>query len=201
MRTLILVDLQNDFMPGGALGIAGGDEVVSVANRLQGDYELVLATQDWHPPDHGSFAANHEGKSPGDRIDLAGLEQILWPAHCVQRSTGAAFHREFDLSHLERVFRKGADVTVDSYSAFFDNAQRSSTGLDVFLREREVKQIEIMGLATDYCVRFSALDGVRLGLEVSVLLEGCRGVELQPGDVDRAVEEMRAAGVRIVGQQ
>ena len=198
MRALILVDLQNDFMPGGALAVPGGDEVMPVANRLMGRFELVLASQDWHPVDHGSFAANHPGKRPGDRIELNGLDQILWPVHCVRETSGAEFHAELDCSRIDRVFRKGTDPGIDSYSAFFDNAQRRSTGLGRFLKQRGVRQVHVMGLATDYCVRFTALDAVRLGFETHLVVDGCRGVELQAGDVELALAELERAGVRRV---
>ena len=197
MRALLLIDIQNDFMPTGALPVPRGDEVVGVANRLQPDYDLVVASQDWHPPDHGSFAANHAGKSPGETVELDGLRQILWPVHCVQGTPGAEFHPGLDRARVAHVVRKGTDPTIDSYSAFFDNAQRRDTGLGDWLKARGVDAVDVIGLATDYCVRFSALDARRLGLRVRVLLEGCRGVELNAGDCDAAVEEMRAAGAEI----
>ena len=198
MKTLVLVDIQNDFCPGGALAVAGGDEIVALANRLQRYFDLVLATQDWHPPDHGSFACNHAGKKPGDVIDLNGLRQILWPAHCIQNSVGAAFHPEFDQRSIEHIFHKGVDPGIDSYSCFFDNAHRRSTGLSQFLEDRRVEEIHIAGLATDYCVRYSALDARELGLKTTVIEDACRGVELNPGDVENALREMREAGVHIV---
>ena len=134
MKTLILVDIQHDFCPGGALPVPGGDEVVPVANRLAAGFDLVVATQDWHPPDHGSFAANHPGKQPVEVIELAGLPQVLWPVHCVQGTAGAAIHSALDVARIGRVFRKGTDPTVDSYSGFFDNGKRQSTGLADYLR-------------------------------------------------------------------
>ncbi len=194
---LILVDIQNDFLPGGSLAVAHGDEVVMVANRVQAEFELVLATQDWHPPDHGSFASNHPGHRIGDVIELAGMPQVLWPDHCVQNSRGAEFHRELDLSRVASVFRKGVDPDIDSYSGFYDNGHRRSTGLGESLRERAVTDVYILGLATDYCVKFSALDAIKLGFTTHVILEGCRGVELDKGDTQRAIDEMRASGVLI----
>ena len=196
-EALILVDIQNDFVPGGSLAVSHGDEVVPVANRVQGAFDLVLATQDWHPQDHGSFASNHPGHQPGDVIELAGMPQVLWPDHCVQRSRGAEFHRDLDLSRVVRVFRKGVDPEIDSYSGFFDNGHRRSTGLGDFLHEQGVSQIYILGLATDYCVKFSALDAVNLGFVTQVVIDGCRGVELSEGDTQKAIEEMRAKGVGI----
>jgi nicotinamidase/pyrazinamidase len=194
MNALIIVDLQNDFLPGGALPVPQGDEVISVANELQRRFDLVLATQDWHPPDHGSFAANHKGKKPGDCIILDGIEQILWPVHCVQNTHGAEFAPSFDTSRVAHVFHKGIDPRIDSYSTFFDNAHRRSTGLADYLRERSIKDIYLMGLALDYCVKYSALDARQLGLNTHVVLDGCRGIELEPGDVGRALEEMKRVG-------
>ncbi|MDH3590241.1 MAG: bifunctional nicotinamidase/pyrazinamidase [Planctomycetota bacterium] len=198
MTALILVDLQNDFMPGGALAVREGDLVVAVANRLMPDYDHVVASQDWHPPDHLSFAVNHPGAEPGQKIELGGLPQVLWPVHCVQRSRGARLHADLDLSGLDFVVRKGMDRGIDSYSAFFDNGQRSATGLEPWLKERGIDAVDVMGLATDYCVKFTALDARRLGFAVRVITEGCRGVDLSPGDVEGALAELRDAGVEVV---
>ncbi|MEM8709777.1 MAG: bifunctional nicotinamidase/pyrazinamidase [Planctomycetota bacterium] len=195
---LILVDLQNDFMPGGALAVTDGDATVTVANDLMPRYEFVVATQDWHPPGHGSFAASHEGKSPGDEIELAGLPQILWPTHCVQETPGASFHSSLDVAGIHAVVRKGEDPQVDSYSGFFDNGGRRATGLTNVLREAQVTSVDVMGLATDYCVRFTALDAVKEGLATRLLPHGCRGVELTPGDVASALEAMSAGGVELL---
>lgn len=195
---LILVDLQNDFVPGGALAVAEGDQVVPIANRLQTSFDLVLATQDWHPSNHGSFASQHPGKKPGDVIDLNGLQQVLWPDHCVQRSKGAAFHPAFDRTRVAQVFQKGVDPAIDSYSAFFDNAHRRGTGLAEYLRSAAVTEIYVCGLATDYCVKFTALDARTLGLTTTVIGDACRGVNLKASDSKDAFDEMRAAGVRVV---
>ena len=202
MKTaLILVDLQNDFMPGGALPTRGGDEVVAPANRLQEQFELVVATQDWHPADHKSFASNHPGKKPGDVIDLGGLPQILWPDHCVQGSTGAELHARLDRNRIDTVIRKGTDPEIDSYSAFFDNGHRKATGLEAFLRSREVTDVYVLGLATDYCVLWSAHDAVELGFRTRVIEDACRGVELNPGDIDRALNEMKQIGAGLVSTE
>jgi nicotinamidase/pyrazinamidase len=198
MNALIIVDLQNDFLPGGALAVPGGDEVIPLANELQRRFDLVLATQDWHPPDHGSFAANHPGKKPGDRIILDGTEQILWPVHCVQNTHGAEFAPSFDTTRIAHVFHKGIDPRIDSYSTFFDNAHRRSTGLADCLKDRAIKNIYLLGLALDYCVKYTALDACQLGLKTHVVLDGCRGIDLHPEDVDRALKEMKAAGAAIV---
>jgi len=198
MNVLIIVDLQNDFLPGGALAVPHGDEVIAIANKLQEHFDLVLATQDWHPPDHGSFAANHPGTKPGDRIILDGIEQILWPVHCVQNTHGAEFAAAFDTSRVAHVFHKGTDPMIDSYSTFFDNAHRRHTGLAHYLEKRGIKQIYLMGLALDYCVKYSALDARHLGLKTHVIVDGCRGIDLAPGDIARAVDEMKHAGAIIL---
>ncbi|PYL29004.1 MAG: bifunctional nicotinamidase/pyrazinamidase [Verrucomicrobia bacterium] len=194
MNALIIVDLQNDFLPGGALSVPRGDEVVPLANELQRKFELVLATQDWHPRDHGSFAANHPGKKPGDRIILDGLEQILWPMHCVQNTHGAEFAPSFDTSRVAHVFHKGTDPMIDSYSTFFDNAHRRHTGLAHYLEKRGIKDIYLMGLALDYCVKYSTVDARELGFNTRVIVDGCRGIELEPGDIARALDEMKHVG-------
>ncbi len=199
MKALILVDLQKDFLPGGALAVPHGDQVIPIANRLQHSFDLVLATQDWHPPDHGSFAANHPGGQPGDVIDLNGLEQVLWPVHCVQETTGAAFAPALDAHGVKRTFKKGTDPAIDSYSGFFDNGQHKSTGLSQYLRDNGVTNLYILGLATDYCVKFTALDARRSGFDTHVIEDACRGVELKPGNVGAALEEMSRAGVTIIG--
>lgn len=198
MRALILVDLQNDFCPGGTLAVARGDETIAVANRLMPHFSTVVATQDWHPREHGSFAANHPGKHPGEMIDLHGQLQVLWPEHCVQGTPGAELHGNLDRERVTEVFRKGTDPAIDSYSAFFDNGKRKATGLAEWLRERWVTRLYVMGLATDYCVKYTVLDARSLGFDVWVIEDGCRGVELKPGDADRALAEMRGAGATIV---
>jgi nicotinamidase/pyrazinamidase len=198
-QALILVDLQNDFLPGGALGVPGGDEIIPLANRLMDDFEIIVATQDWHPPDHGSFAANHPGKQVFESIDLHGLPQTLWPVHCVQGTPGAEFAPGLEVARITRVFRKGTRPEVDSYSGLFDNGHRHSTGLAEWLREQGITRVTVCGIATDYCVKFTALDAVAEGFEVTLHLPACRGVDLQPGDVAAAVAAMREKGVRITG--
>ena len=197
MRALILVDLQYDFMPGGALAVPDGDAVVAVANRLIPHFDLVVASQDWHPANHGSFASQHAGKKPGDVIELDGLEQILWPDHCVQHSLGAKLHRDLNSAGIDRMFQKGTDLRIDSYSTFFDNAHRKDTGLAEYLKQEGATGIFLMGLATDYCVKFSALDARKLGFSTHVIEDGCRGIDLKPGDIARAFDAMRQAGVEI----
>ena len=197
MNALVLVDIQNDFVPGGALAVRDGDRVVPVANALMERFELAVATQDWHPADHGSFAANHPGKRVGEVIDLNGLPQVLWPVHCVQNTHGAELVVGLNRERIARIFQKGTDPRIDSYSGFFDNGHRRATGMGDWLKERGVREIYVMGLATDYCVKFTALDGRQLGFEMFLVEDGCRGVELKPGDVGRAVGEMKGAGVRV----
>lgn len=197
-RALILVDIQNDFVPGGALPVPNGNDVVPVANRLMPHFDLVVATQDWHPPDHVSFADNHAGRKVGDVIRVNGTEQVLWPVHCVQETKGAELVAELDTARIQRTFHKGTDSRVDSYSGFYDNNRVHSTGLAKFLKDAGVSDVCILGLATDVCVKFTALDARRLGFKTCVVADGCRGIDLQPGDVDRAFEEMRQAGATIV---
>jgi nicotinamidase/pyrazinamidase len=178
-NALILVDVQNDFCPGGSLAVKDGDLIVPVVNELQKRFELIVATKDWHPPGHSSFVS-------------------LWPPHCVQETAGAEFVAALDTSRIARVFLKGTDQEIDSYSGFFDNEHRRATGLGDYLQARGVNEVFIAGLATDYCVKFTALDAVMLGFKTSVVVDACRGVEVQDGDTARAIEEMSAAGVRIM---
>ena len=198
MKALILIDIQNDFLPGGALAVPRGDEVIPVANRVQRAFPLVVATQDWHPANHGSFAAAHPGRNPGEMGTLGGLPQVLWPTHCVQGSNGAALAAALDTTRLAHTFVKGTDPTIDSYSGFFDNGYRRATELAAWLRARGVTAVYLAGLATDYCVKFTALDARQLGFETYLIADGCRGVELRPGDVAAAYAEMRAAGVQVI---
>lgn len=197
MKALLLIDIQNDFMPGGALAVPGGDEVIPIVNGLMPQFELVVATQDWHPADHGSFAASHPG-AVYEQIDLDGLPQTLWPVHCVQNTGGALYAPGLDTRQIERVFTKGMHPRIDSYSGLFDNGRRASTGLGEWLRERGVTHLTVAGVATDYCVKFTVLDALREGFAVQVATAACRGVNLSPGDAEKAIEEMRAAGAVIV---
>jgi nicotinamidase/pyrazinamidase len=198
MRALLLVDIQYDFLPGGALAVPRGDEVIAVANRLQPAFEIVVASQDWHPRGHGSFASSHPGRRVGEIAELGGLPQVMWPDHCVQGTHGAELASALSMQRVEAIFRKGTDPTIDSYSAFFDNGHRKSTGLGDYLRGMGVHEVTLVGLATDYCVRFSALDARTQGFQVVVVEDGCRGVELAPGDSARALAAVREAGGRVV---
>ena len=195
MKALILVDIQNDFVPGGALAVPDGDAVVPVCNRLQRPFDLIVATQDWHPANHGSFAANHPGHKTGEVIEVNGLKQVLWPVHCVQNTPGAAFAPGLDMSRVSRIFQKGTDPAIDSYSGFFDNGHRKATGLDEYLKSKGVTDVYIVGLATDYCVKFTALDARSLGFNTFLVEDACRGVNLRHGDVADAIGEMKRAGV------
>lgn len=195
---LILVDLQKDFLPGGAVAVPGGDEVIPVANRLQPLFDAVIAARDWHPPGHGSFAASHPGLKPGEVVQLGGIPQVLWPVHCVQHTPGAALAPGLEpLPRRLEVF-KGQDNQFDSRSGFFDNGYRRQTELDSRLRSHGVRRVFIMGLATDYGVKFTALDARELGYETYLIEDGCRGVDVHGGGVGRAIEAMRKAGVVIV---
>ncbi len=196
--TLLLVDLQNDFLPGGALAVPRGDEVIPIANRLMPAAGLVVATMDWHPADHVSFAANHPGHEIGEDVEADGLPQHLWPVHCVQQTTGAELAEGLDQSRIHHRVRKGTEQRIDSYSGFFDNGHRRGTGLHEYLQQRGVRSLAVMGLATDYCVKFTVLDALRLGYEVQIVEDGCRGVELRDGDCRAALDEMRKAGGEIV---
>ena len=198
MKALILVDIQNDFLPGGALAVPRGDEVIPVANRLQKAFPRVVATQDWHPANHGSFAANHPGRKPFEQIDLNGLAQTLWPVHCVQGTQGAALAPALEQDHLAEVFQKGTDPAIDSYSGFFDNGHRKPTGLGDWLKAQGVTEVHVCGLATDYCVKFTALDALGLGFKTCLIEDASRGVNLQPADSQQAIEEMAQAGVSVL---
>ena len=196
MRALILVDLQNDFVEGGALAVPEGKQ--HVANRLIPRFELVVATQDWHPANHGSFASQHSGTKLGEVFDLDGLSQIAWPDHCVQNTWGAEFVSTLDADGIHKIVRKGAHPRIDSYSGFFDNGRRQSTGLAQLLDAHGVEDLYLMGLATDYCVKFTGMDAAALDYRVHLIHDGCRGVELRPGDVEHAVTELENAGVTVL---
>ncbi len=197
MKALIIVDVQNDFCPGGALAVKEGDQVVLPINRLQEIFPLVVATQDWHPKDHGSFASQHPGKKPGDMMKLKGLDQILWPDHCVQATKGAEFVDTLKKKSIKKIFRKGIDRTIDSYSGFFDNGHRRSTGLGDYLKEKKVREVYVVGLATDYCVKATALDAAELGFRTHVIVDACRGVEVHAGDIQRAFDDLRQNGIQL----
>jgi nicotinamidase/pyrazinamidase len=193
---LLAVDVQNDFCPGGALAVPRGDEVLAPINRIGRRFAHVALTQDWHPRDHRSFASQHAGRRPFETITLAYGAQTLWPDHCIQGTAGASFHPDLDLPHAELILRKGFSLDIDSYSAFFENDRRTPTGLASYMRERGFRRLYLAGLATDYCVAYSALDAIGAGFAVVVLEDACRGIDLD-GSLARAMDEMRRAGVAI----
>jgi nicotinamidase/pyrazinamidase len=193
---LLIVDVQNDFCPGGALAVPDGDAIVPAVNRLARSFAHVILTQDWHPPGHASFASSHPGKRPFDAIEVSYGTQILWPDHCVQGTQGASFHPELDVPHAELVVRKGFRSAIDSYSAFRENDRLTPTGLAGYLRERGLERITMCGLATDFCVAFSAIDGRAAGFAVTVVTRACRGIDLD-GSLARAIRSMSEAGVSI----
>lgn len=198
MHALLLIDIQNDFLPGGALPIPDGDQIIDVVNRAIESADLVIATQDWHPRNHGSFASQNEGVEVGQQFVMEGQRQIAWPDHCIAGTTGAELSADLLLEKIGHIVRKGTDRTIESYSAFFDSDHRRSTGLDDYLKSRSVDELTVMGLATDYCVKFTVFDALQLGYQTRVVLAGCRGVNLKEGDTDAAIEEMRDVGAVIV---
>lgn len=196
MNALILVDIQNDFVPGGRLPVADGDTIIPLLNELQASFNLIVATQDWHPPGHKSFASSHPGKHPFERIDLHGLEQVLWPDHCVQGSRGADFHPALNMQKVEAIFRKGMDREIDSYSGFFDNGARKSTGLAGYLREHRVRKVFVCGLAADYCVAFTAKDALRENFDTFVITDAARAID--PVGLRQINDEILGMGGQII---
>ncbi len=195
-ETLVVIDVQNDFCPGGALAVSGGHEIVPVVNRLIDSFEHVILTQDWHPDDHSSFATSHDDRAPFEMITVHYGDQTLWPDHCVQGTSGAEFHPDLVWSKAQLIIRKGFRSHIDSYSAFFENDRTTPTGLAGYLRERGLKHLTLVGLATDFCVGHSALDAVRLGFEVEVRMEACRAIDLD-GSLAAMTAAMREAGVAL----
>jgi nicotinamidase/pyrazinamidase len=198
MKALIIVDVQNDFLPGGALAVKEGDKIIPIINEVQKEFDCIVATQDWHPTHHGSFASNHINKKPGDFISFFGVQQILWPDHCVQGSFGAQFSKELEMDRWQDIFRKGKNPEVDSYSGFFDNKKGLGTGLSDFLRKKNIREIYVCGLATDYCVKYTVLDGITEGFTTYLIEDATMAVELNEGDRNQAIEEMKAAGAIII---
>lgn len=198
MDALLLVDIQNDFLPGGSLEVKEGDQIIPIVNDLQPYFELVVATQDFHPADHGSFAVNHAGKQPGEHIVLDGLDQILWPVHCVQGSAGAEFAQSLNMDKIATVVKKGLDKNIDSYSGFFDNGYKRATGLSSYLKDKGVDRVFVTGLAADFCVKFTALDALKEGFETIVIKDATRAVNLQEGDYEKTMEELMNAGATVM---
>ncbi|MFD1510279.1 bifunctional nicotinamidase/pyrazinamidase [Lacimonas salitolerans] len=197
---LIVIDMQNDFCPGGALAVAEGDQIVPGINAAMAQADTVILTQDWHPADHLSFASQHDGAAPMSEVDMAYGKQTLWPDHCVQGTHGAAFHRDLDLNRADLILRKGFRREIDSYSAFFENDRITATGLEGYLRDRAITGLTFCGLATDFCVAWSAMDAARLGFAVQVRLDLCRGIDLN-GSLDAALRNMTSMGVKLVRPQ
>jgi len=195
---LIVIDVQNDFCPGGALAVPEGDAVVPLINRLAAGVRHVVLTQDWHPPGHQSFASSHPGSAVFSTVSLAYGDQTLWPDHCVQGTPGAQFHPDLDVDRAQLILRKGFRRSIDSYSAFFENDRVTPTGLEGYLRVRRLSRLIFAGLATDYCVAYSALDAARLGFDVTVILEACRAIDLS-GSLGAALAAMQSAGIRLAG--
>lgn len=196
MKALIVVDIQNDFCPGGALAVPGGDEVIKPANQLMQSFDCVVQTQDWHPSDHSSFASNHKDIDPYDTIEMEYGEQVLWPDHCVQGTEGAEFHPDLETKPSQVIVRKGFRKDIDSYSAFFENDHETVTGLHGYLEAREVDELFVVGLATDFCVKWTVLDGLKLGYKVTLIEDAVRGIDID-GSVDAAMKEMKEAGVAL----
>ena len=195
-HALIVIDVQNDFCPGGALAVTDGDQIVPGINDLMTQADAVVLTQDWHPAGHSSFASTHQGHDPYALIQMPYGPQVLWPDHCIQGSTGAAFHADLNTDRADMIIRKGYNPAIDSYSAFFENDHQTPTGLEGYLRTRGIKALTMVGLATDFCVNFSAVDAARLGFDVTVRMDLCRAIDLD-GSLVAAVEGMRAAGVTL----
>ena len=198
MKALVLVDIQNDFLPGGSLAVKDGDKIISVVNRLQENFDFIVASKDWHPAEHKSFAEQHEGKNIGDVIELNKLQQVLWPVHCVQDTLGSEFPKDLSTKKIRKIFYKGTDCNIDSYSSFLDNDKKHETGLKNFLVENGIKELYIVGLATDYCVKFTALDAVHFGFKVNVIKDACRGVNLKSSDTESALLEMMNNNINII---
>jgi nicotinamidase/pyrazinamidase len=198
---LLVIDVQNDFCPGGSLAVEGSHRVVPVINRIMSLFGLVVATQDWHPADHLSFAANHSGKNVFDTEEVCGIDQILWPEHCIAGTRGAQFHPDLNSAAFDMILRKGRQKKIDSYSAFLENDHRTSTGLEFYLKGLEVVRIFLCGIATDVCVYYSALDGLNLGFEVFIIEDGCRGIDNPPGTLKERVDKMIDEGVKVINSK
>lgn len=196
MNALIIVDIQNDFIPGGKLAVPLGDQIIPLVNSLQNAFSLVVATQDWHPGGHKSFASNHVGQKPFEKIILHGLEQVLWPDHCIQGSAGAEFHNKLNMNNVEGIFRKGMDTEIDSYSGFFDNGYKKSTGLAGYLRERKVQKVYVCGLAADYCVAYTAKDALKENFETYVVEDATRAID--PKGFEKAKDEIVSSGGQFI---
>ena len=196
MKALLLIDIQNDFLPGGALAVPNGDKILDTVNKLQDHFDLVVATQDWHPANHKSFASQHEGKLVFDIIELDGLKQVLWPDHCVQGTNGAAFSSKLNMNRVEVIFRKGTDASIDSYSGFYDNGHLKSTGLADYLKGKGVTEVYLVGLAGDYCVYFSAKDAIAAGFQTYLIEDAI--CSINDNEFEKAKEDIISKGGRVI---
>ena len=197
MRALLIIDVQNDFCPGGALAVPDGDKIIPVINALIPNFDHVMLTQDWHPAGHNSFASSHQGKDPYETIQMPYGDQVLWPDHCVQGTKGAEFHHKLNTTPAEVIIRKGYRREIDSYSAFFENDQETVTGLSGYLKNRNISELFVAGLATDFCVKWSVLDGIKEGFKIYLISDAVRGIDID-GSVDAAWDEMKTAGVNVI---
>lgn len=197
MKALLIVDVQNDFCPGGALEVPNGDQIIPVINQLSKQFDIVIQTQDWHPKGHSSFASSHQGKEPFETIEMPYGEQVLWTDHCVQGSRGADFHADLETNRSQLIIRKGFRKDIDSYSAFFENDDETTTGLTGYLRERDIDTLYTVGLATDFCVKWSVIDGIKEGFNVFVIDDAVKGIDIE-GSVDKAWQEMLEKGAQKV---
>ncbi len=197
MKALLIIDVQNDFCPGGSLAVNEGDQIIKGINEIIDNYDIVVATQDWHPKNHKSFASIHD-KNPGEIINLNSIKQVLWPNHCIQGSEGAMLHRELNLEGINLIIRKGMNPELDSYSAFFENDRKTQTGLDGYLKSLRVTEVDLVGLATDYCVYFSAIDAKNLGYKTRVLLGLTKGVDYPEKNIEKTVSHMEEMGIEII---
>ena len=196
MNALILIDIQNDFLPGGSLEVPKGDEIIDNVNFIMDNYNIVVATKDWHPKDHISFASNHKNKNVGQIIKINNLDQMLWPDHCIKNSKGSEFPEKLDSHKIHKIFYKGVDSNIDSYSGFYDNGKIRSTGLSNFLKKSNINQVDIVGLATDYCVKYSSIDAYNEGFKTKVLCSCVRGISVQTTEI--AFKEMKDMGISII---
>ena len=196
MHALLVIDVQNDFCPGGALAVAGGDEIVAGINAIMGEFDVVILTQDWHPAGHSSFASVHDGQAPYDMIEMPYGSQVLWPDHCIQGTQGAAFHAMLETDRADLIIRKGYNPAIDSYSGFFENDHKTPTGLEGYLRTRGITEVTFVGLALDFCVNYSAVDATQLGFKVEVRTDLCRAINLN-GSLAEATKAMTGAGVML----
>lgn len=196
MKTLIIVDPQNDFMPGGSLAVPNGDEIIPIINKLQEKFDLVIASQDWHPEGHASFASSHKGKNEFETIELNGIEQVMWPEHCVQNTEGAEFHKELKTAKIEAIFRKGTSLEIDSYSAFYDNRHLKSTGLSGYLKEKNAEDLYFCGLAAEICVHFTAKDAIKEGFKATIIEDATRALKVE--HFEKAKAELKELGGKVI---